>query len=71
MGRTGADIEVHLTERECRSLVRACSLVLDVLRPEMGERWRNEPPVLSTARAVLTAAAEREGFDLDALVSRA
>jgi hypothetical protein len=51
--------------------VRACSLVLDVLRPEMGERWRNEPPVLSTARAVLTAAAEREGFDLDALVSRA
>ena len=68
--RPGANLTVALTERELRALVRATDLVLDVLRPEMGERWREEPPTLGVARSVLTAAAEQAGVDLGALVCR-
>lgn len=68
--RPQADIPVALTEREVRALVRATDLVLDVLRPEMGERWRETPPTLGVARSVLTAAAEQAGIDLGALVCR-
>lgn len=67
--REGAEIGVTLTERELRSLVRATDLVIDFLRPECGERWRNEPPVLVTARGVLTAAAEQAGIDLCSLAT--
>jgi hypothetical protein len=60
-----ARIHVDLTEREARSLVRAATLVADILRPEL---FRHEPSAgqspLITAYQVLIAACERGGVDI-------
>ena len=68
--RTGADITLELTERELRSLHRACCLVLDVLAYDEG-RWRAEPHPLQVARSVLASVAERHGIDLHPLITHA
>jgi hypothetical protein len=60
-----ARIHVDLTEQEARSLVRAATLVADVLRPELF--GRDGPPSRSplvTAYQVLIASCERAGVDL-------
>lgn len=66
-GRVEARVHVDLTEREARSLVRAATLVTDVLRPELFNR---DPPgaesPLVTACQVLIGACERAGVELGA-----
>ena len=60
-----ARIHVNLTEREARSLVRAATLVADVLRPELfGRNGSASTSPLVTAYQVLIAACERAGVDL-------
>jgi hypothetical protein len=60
-----ARIHVDLTEREARSLVRAATLVADVLRPELFDRDGSAPTSpLVTAYQVLIASCERAGVDL-------
>ena len=62
--REDARIHVAFTEREARSVIRATTLVADLLRPEL---FRGGPPVespLVTAYQVLVAACERGGVDL-------
>jgi hypothetical protein len=63
--RAGARISVELTEREARSLIRATTLVTDVLRPELlAIAGRGSESPLITAYQVLLAACERAGVDL-------
>jgi hypothetical protein len=60
-----ARIHVDLTEREARSLVRAATLVADVLRPELFARNGSaSTSPLVTAYQVLIASCERAGVDL-------
>ena len=60
-----ARIHVDLTEREARSLVRAATLVADVLRPELFAREGSASmSPLVTAYQVLIASCERAGVDL-------
>ena len=60
-----ARIHVDLTEREARSLVRAATLVADILRPELFRRdAAAEQSPLITAYQVLIAACERGGVDI-------
>jgi hypothetical protein len=60
-----ARIHVDLTEREARSLVRAATLVADVLRPELfGRDGPASSSPLVTAYQVLIASCERAGVDL-------
>jgi hypothetical protein len=63
-----ARIHVDLTELEARSLVRAATLVADVLRPELfgGNGSASESPLV-TAYQVLVASCERAGVDLGML----
>lgn len=61
-------IHVDLTEREARSLVRAATLVADVLRPELfGREGSVAESPLVTAYQVLIASCERAGVDLGML----
>jgi hypothetical protein len=59
-----ARIHVDLTEREARSLVRAATLVADILRPELFRDPAAEQSPLITAYQVLIAACERGGIDI-------
>ena len=60
-----ARIHVDLTEREARSLVRAATLVADILRPELFRHdAAAEQSPLITAHQVLIAACERGGVDI-------
>jgi hypothetical protein len=62
---TLARIHVDLTEPEARSLVRAATLVADVLRPELfGRNGSGSESPLVTAYQVLIASCERAGVDL-------
>jgi hypothetical protein len=63
--RGQAHLVVELTEREVRSLVRASTLVADLLRPELfrdGGAHAESP--LVTAYQALVASCERAGVDL-------
>jgi hypothetical protein len=64
--REQASIQVELTELEVRSVVRATTLVADLLRPELfrtrGSEMAESP--LITAYQTLVAACERAGIDL-------
>ena len=62
--REGARIHVELTDREARSLIRATTLVADLLRPELFRHERASESPLVTAYQVLLAACERYGVDL-------
>jgi hypothetical protein len=63
--RADANIRVALTPLEIRSLVRAATLVADVLRPELfGRQGRGELSPLVIATQVLMAECERAGIDL-------
>lgn len=58
-------ITVALTERELRAVIRATTLVADVLRPELMRQTGSAPESpLVTAYQALTAACERHGIDL-------
>ena len=63
--RGHARIRVELTEREIRAVIRATTLVADVLRPEL-VRYNGAPAEspLVTAYQALIAACERHGVDL-------
>jgi hypothetical protein len=63
--RHDARIDVSLTEREIRAIIRATTLVADVLRPELLRQIgsTHESPLV-TAYQTLTAACERHGIDL-------
>jgi hypothetical protein len=63
--RDDARITVALTEREVRAIIRATTLVADVLRPELVRQTgsAHESPLV-TAYQALTAACERHGVDL-------
>ena len=64
--RERARIHVELTELEVRSIVRATTLVADLLRPELfriGGGSVSESPLI-TAYQTLVAACERAGVDL-------
>lgn len=63
--RAGAPVRVELTAREARSLIRATSLVADVLRPELLSRDEatTDSPLITAYQALL-AACERCGVDL-------
>jgi len=64
--RERARIRVELTELEVRSIVRATTLVADLLRPELfrpGAGSAAESPLI-TAYQTLVAACERAGVDL-------
>jgi hypothetical protein len=64
--REQARIRVELTELEVRSIVRATTLVADLLRPELfraGDGSISESPLI-TAYQTLVAACERAGIDL-------
>jgi hypothetical protein len=65
--RESASVAVMLTELEARSLVRAATLVIDVLRPEL---FSSAGPAtaspLVTACQVLVAACERAGITISA-----
>jgi len=64
--REQARIHVELTELEVRSVVRATTLVADLLRPELFRtrgREMAEIPLI-TAYQTLVAACERAGIDL-------
>ena len=63
--RDDARITVALTEREVRAVIRATTLVADVLRPELMRQTGSAPESpLVTAYQALTAACERHGVDL-------
>jgi hypothetical protein len=63
--RPGARIDVSLTEREVRAIIRATTLVADVLRPELLRQSGSAAlSPLVTAYQTLTAACERHGIDL-------
>jgi hypothetical protein len=63
--RDGAAITVTLTEREVRAIIRATTLVADVLRPELMRQSGATPASpLVTAYQTLIAACERHGVDL-------
>jgi len=63
--RDDASIAVVLTEREVRAVIRATTLVADVLRPELMRQTGSAPESpLVTAYQALTAACERHGVDL-------
>src|ERR1700733_10534527 len=63
--RHNARVCVELTEREIRAIIRATTLVADILRPEL---LRDDASALDsplvTAYQVLIAACERHGVDL-------
>jgi hypothetical protein len=64
--REQARIRVELTELEVRSIVRATTLVADLLRPELfriGGGSVSESPLI-TGYQTLVAACERAGIDL-------
>jgi hypothetical protein len=64
--RQQARIHVELSELEVRSIVRATTLVADLLRPELFRTRGNgisESPLI-TAYQTLVAACERAGIDL-------
>lgn len=63
--RHGARVVVSLTEREIRAIIRATTLVADVLRPELVRQTgtSSESPLV-TAYQTLMAACERHGVDL-------
>ena len=63
--REGARVVVSLTEREVRAIIRATTLVADVLRPELVRQTgtSSESPLV-TAYQTLMAACERHGVDL-------
>jgi len=63
--RDGARVAVTLTEREVRAIIRATTLVADVLRPELVRQTgtSSESPLV-TAYQTLIAACERSGIDL-------
>jgi len=64
--RSDARITVALTEREVRAIIRATTLVADVLRPELMRETGSSPESpLITACQVLTAACERHGIELE------
>jgi hypothetical protein len=68
--RAEARIRVELTEREARAIVRATTLVADVLRPELlRECAASYESPLVTAYQTLIAACERHGVDLGLLAS--
>jgi len=63
--RDDALITVSLTAREIRAIIRASTLVADVLRPELFRQTGSAPESpLVTAYQALTAACERHGIDL-------
>jgi hypothetical protein len=63
--RDDGRITVALTEREVRAVIRATTLVADVLRPELMRQTGSAPESpLVTAYQALTAACERHGIDL-------
>jgi len=63
--RDDARITVSLTEREVRAIIRATTLVAEVLRPELVRQTGSAPDSpLVTAHQALTAACERHGVDL-------
>jgi hypothetical protein len=63
--RADARISLTLTEREIRAIIRATTLVADVLRPELVRQTGSAPDSpLVTAYQALTAACERHGVDL-------
>jgi hypothetical protein len=63
--RDDARITVALTEREARAMIRATTLVADVLRPElMRQTGTSSESPLITAYQALMAACERQGVDL-------
>ena len=63
--RHDARVDVSLTEREIRAIIRATTLVADVLRPELLRQTGSAPiSPLVTAYQTLTAACERHGIDL-------
>jgi hypothetical protein len=63
--RAEARISLTLTEREVRAIIRATTLVADVLRPELLRQTgsAHDSPLV-TAYQALTAACERHGVDL-------
>lgn len=63
--RDEARIRVDFTEREARSVIRATTLVTEILRPELFRHGRSaSASPLVTAYQVLVAACERCGVDL-------
>ncbi|HEY1775125.1 MAG TPA: hypothetical protein VGG41_03095 [Solirubrobacteraceae bacterium] len=63
--RADAPISISLTEREVRAIIRATTLVADVLRPELFRQTGSAPESpLVTAYQALIAACERHGVDL-------
>jgi hypothetical protein len=63
--RDDAPITVSLTAREVRAIIRATTLVADVLRPELFRQTGSAPESpLVTAYQALIAACERHGVDL-------
>ncbi|HEY6459402.1 MAG TPA: hypothetical protein VIY73_04600 [Polyangiaceae bacterium] len=65
--REAASVAIALTEQEARSLVRASTLVIDVLRPELfSSTGRATASPLVTACQVLVAACERAGISIAA-----
>jgi uncharacterized protein YbjT (DUF2867 family) len=63
--RDDARITVALSEREVRAMIRATTLVADVLRPELMRQTGSAPDSpLVTAYQALIAACERHGIDL-------
>ena len=68
--REDARIRVEFTEREARSVIRATTLVTEILRPELFRQGRtaSESPLV-TAYQVLVAACERGGVDLGPCLS--
>ena len=65
--REAAPVAITLTELEARSLVRASTLVIDVLRPELfsGTGPATASPLV-TACQVLVSACERAGIAIHA-----
>jgi hypothetical protein len=65
--RESASVAITLTELEARSLVRASTLVIDVLRPELfSSAGSATASPLVTACQVLVAACERAGIAIHA-----
>ena len=63
--RPQARVTVELTEREARAVIRATTLVADVLRPELVRQTGSAPASpLVTAFQALIAACERCGVEL-------
>ena len=63
--REQARVRLELTEREARALIRATTLVADVLRPELlaHDLTAKQSPLV-TAYQVLIGACERAGVDI-------